>query len=290
MTEHGFDEDAADLVFENAAQHPGVLEAVENLGIDDDDVPMIDDPIDGPVTLTAGFRRIKGASDFEIVKKAWVRELTGADEERIARAKMKNDADAFIDSILESGVERLGDSAPTKDDLDSLVLGDRDFLLMEIARVTYGDEVELNERRCPFCNEVFDVTLSLADDVPVRRLDSYDDVEFDIPLRGDRVARAHLTTAEVLGDLQGAESGAEANTALIAASVEEIRGPKGPKRIEGDKEAAKSLGLKDRDTLIKALSEHMPGPQYNEVRFKHEPGCGEEIRLTVGLAELFPSL
>lgn len=280
------------LDFSNAAENPELLAAAQAL-TDDRKPPTLENPLDGPVTLPGGFRRVKPGSDgaeFEVVRSAWVRELNGDDEERIARAKMKQDVSAFIRAILECGVDRLGDSRPTREDLDSLLVGDQQFLLVEIARATYGDEVEYNQFGCPHCGKTFDFSLSISDDIPVKRLDRSTDATFDIRLRKDRVATVTLPTGEVAALMAETDTAAEANTVLITNCVEEIRGPQGTVQVRGQEDVARRLGVADRQTLVNGLSERMPGPQYNEVRFKHDPGCGEEIRLSVTLADLFLGL
>lgn len=253
--------------------------------------PDIPQPLDGPVVLPGGFvRRIvtEEGTREEDVRTAWVRELNGEDEERIAKAKLRDDLNAFVRAILESGVERLGDQTPTKDDFDALIFGDRDYLLMEIARATYGDELEYEEFVCYHCGEKVDFTVHISEDIPVVRLDAVAETSFEVRLTRDRVAVVRLPDVSVAGAVSAAETEAEANTHLIAASVDEIRGPKGTTRIDGDLTAAKRLSLRDRQTLITEMGKRMPGPQYNGVKFVHEDGkCDKEVRLTVTLADLF---
>lgn len=255
--------------------------------------PEIVEPTDGQVNLPGGFRRVTmtdAGPKFVEVRHAWVRELNGEDEERIARSRMKDDPTAFFQTILERGVEKLGDEVPTKDDLANLVVGDREYLLMEIARATYGDEIEYVDVPCPMCGETFDVSLSIGDDIPVKRLDSPEDRTFEIRLRNG-VASVTLPTGDITPEMGKAETPAEANTILIANAVIEIRREGGEViAIQGDKDAAKRLGLRDRQTLVNEMAKRMPGPQYNEVKFNHEPGCGEEIRLPLQLADLFRGL
>lgn len=233
MTELDLEQD--DVVFESAADNPGLAEAAAAVAASST-APEIPEPLDGPVTLPAGFHRVKMSdtgTQFEDVRTAWIRELNGEDEERISRAKLKDDPTAFLVAVLESGVERLGEVRPTRDDLDSLTFGDRDYLIMEIARATYGDDIPYQGVACPHCGESFDVTISIKDDIPVKRLDSVKDIEFDVALRGDRVAKCTLPTCEISADLIKAQTPAERNTLLIQAGVVEIRGPKGVTEIRG---------------------------------------------------------
>jgi hypothetical protein len=279
----------SELTLADAAENPELLAAANAL-TDEEKQPEIEDPLDGPVTLPGGFRRVQSGSEgtkVEDVRSAWVKELTGEDEERIARAKLKDDLNAFLIAVLESGVQRLGETTPTRDDFNSLLTGDRDFLLMEIARVTYGDEIEYEDFICPTCGETFNVALSISEDIPITRLKGVEDSGFEVKLRKDRVASVVLPTIEVSSMTANAKTSAEVNTILVAHCVEEIRGPKGITQINGNVEAARQLGIADRQKLVNEMGKRMPGPQYNKVRFDHEPGCGEEVRLTVTMADLF---
>lgn len=288
------DEDTFSL--ENAFENPDLAAAAAAVAEGNStaqEPPVLRDPLDGPITLVAGFRRAKAGPDgteFEEVRKAWVRELNGEDEERIARTKLKDDFNAFLRAVLEAGVEKLGDQKPTNEDFDSLFLGDRDYLLHEIARATYGDTIEFETVSCRSCGEEVGVELSLSEDVPISRLDRFEDSIFKVELRRNRVATVTLPTGEIARDIAKAETDAEANTVLIKHCVMEIEGPKGIVKIQGDEDAARRLGIVDRRTLITEMSAHMPGPRYNEVKFNHEPGCGEEIRLLITLADLFRGL
>lgn len=281
-----------ELELESAVDNPALAAAAVAMA-DEEEAPILKNPLDGPVTLPVGFRRAKVGSDgteFEEVRRAWVRELNGEDEERIAKAKMRDDAGAFLRTVLECGVERLGDVPPTREDIDALIVGDQQFLLMQIARATYGDDLHYEDFICPHCQEKFDVSLSLEDDIPVKRLAKIDDADFEVRLRRDRIATVTLPTVAVSTMMAEAETAAEANTIVVTHCVEEIRGPKGTITIAGDVQAARKLGVVDRQSLVNAMGDHMPGPQYNGVKFSHDPGCGKEIRLEVTLADLFLGL
>lgn len=276
---------------ETAALAQRAIERFTQSGDDESgEPPKMPDPMDGPVRLPVGFRRVvteEGSPTLVEVREAWVRELTGEHEEKIAKARLKDDISAFIHAVLECGIERLGDSVPTREDIRSLTSADRDYLLLEIARATYGDEVTYENVTC-VCGEQLTVTISLEEDVPVKRLDSLEESDFDIRLKSGKVARASLPLVSLDDDIAKASTPAEVNTALVAHCVEEVRGPKGTTRIAGDLDAARRLGVRDRQDIVVGISEHTPGPQYNDVRFKHEPdGCGEEIRLQVSVGDMF---
>jgi hypothetical protein len=193
--------------------------------------------------------------------------------------------------VLECGVEKFGDERPTQDDFDALVLGDRDYLLLEIARATYGDQLDYEKISCPHCGEEFDVSISISEEIPLTRLDRITDQQFDVRLRNGRVAKVSLPTVAISRDLVKTTTAAEANTLILSRCISEITGPKGTTTIAGDKDAARRLSVRDRQALVDEMYSRMPGPKYNGVKFNHEPGgCGKEVRLEVTMADLFRSL
>lgn len=299
-TDFEFDPSEAFTAFEAANENPALAAAAAKVaaGVDNDvpEAPKLVEPSDGPVTLPAGFRRIKvdpssGTSSFETVTKAWVRELNGLDEERISKARLTGEPTDFIDAVLQAGVEKIGDSRPDKDDLSALVLGDRDYLLMQIAIATYGDKLDYVGIVCPHCGESFDASITVNDEIPVKRLGEDEETRFEVKLRKDKIAKCTLPTHSVSQALAQTETAAEANTLLITNFVSEISSPDGTVvEVRGDKDAALLLGMVDRQTIVDEMYRRMPGPQYNEVRFPHEPGCGEEVRLEVQMADLFRGL
>lgn len=285
------------MVFEHATENPALAEAAAKIaagasgGVQTP--PTIVDPSDGPVTLVAGFLRAKVSAEgsaFEEVTTAWVRELNGEDEEKISKARLSGEPEDFVNAVLTSGVVRLAQERPSRDDFDALVLGDREYLLMQIAVATYGDTIDYHEIACPHCSEKFDLTLSVSEEIPVTRLDRVEDQRFEVKLRKNRVAKVSLPTHAVAKELAKSETAAEANTALISQYVTEITGDKGTTQIFGDKDAARRLSIPDRQALVDEMYKRMPGPQYNGVKFNHEPGCGGEVRLEVTVADLFRGL
>lgn len=271
--------------FESAVDNPALVAQAAAMA-KQTNPPDLEAPQDGPVRLPGGFQRNHLESgSVEDVTTAWVRELNGEDEERIARARMKGDLGEFINALLEAGVEKLGKQAPSRDELEGLLVGDRDFLLLEISRATYGDEMEYDDFVCYHCERPVSFTVHKSTDIPSHSLDSIEDATFEVSLRNGRKAKVSLPTGAEQDKMAQAETPAEANSIMLAACVEEING----QVVAGDLDVVRSLGVRDRRTLIEALAERMPGPRYNEVSFEH-PDCGKEIRLTVTLADLFPGL
>lgn len=282
------DPDDLTPAFDDPALHAAAAKIAAE---ESNEAPRIPFPQDGPVTLPGGFRRMRVGKEPEEVRTAWVRELNGEDEERIAKARLKESTNEFVRAILEGGVERLGDSAPTRDDFDSLLIGDLNFLLLEISKATFGDDLEFVNFTCPYCNVAFDFTVHKSEDIPGKTLESLSGQDFEVDLRRNRKARVHLPTVEIQNSVVDATTDAEANTILLASCVEEIVEESGTAQaVAGDKDTVRALGVQDRQTILMALDDRMPGPRYTDIRFHHDPGCGREITLGVTPGDLFRGL
>lgn len=273
-----------DVDFVSAVEDPAAVEEAARRAQDGETGPTLPLPLDGPVTLPGGFRRLVPGSSpkFENVTKAWVKELDGFAEEKIARAQMQKDFSEVITTVLQHGVERLGDVEPTLPELRDLLAGDREFLLVQISKATYGDRISWEKMVCPHCGEMFDVSIGKSEQIPVIRLKSPEDATFTFKTRKGVSLTVHYPSGAEQSKAFDLDTGAEANTALLANIVDDFA---------GDQDEARRLSLGDRNALMEELGKNNPGPRYTEVRFPHEPdGCGKEVRLTVTFADLFPGL
>lgn len=254
--------------------------------------PEMETPLDGPVKLPGGFRRFTGADSVEEVHEAWVRELTGEDEERIAKARLKGNNAAVIEEILAGGVERLGEEAPRPGELLDLLAGDREFLLLQISIATFGDGLEYEQVTCPQCAQAFGVALSKADDIPSKSLHAIEESYFDVTLRNGDVAHVRLPNGrDQRAAFDSERTPAETNSVFLSRVIETVTKKDGTEVVVSDEPGfVKRLGSMDRQKILTEVSERNPGPRYNEVKFNHDPGCGAEITFSVGLMELFRGL
>ena len=94
-------------------------------------LPEVVPPSDTIVELPGGYLNAAG----EVIKFAEVRELNGKDEEAIS--KTNNMAKALL-IILQRGTVTIGDEEATDKVLDSLLVGDRDALLLGILKAKIG--------------------------------------------------------------------------------------------------------------------------------------------------------
>lgn len=231
-------------------------------------------PSESEVELPGGLIK-----DGSLVTTAEVRELTGADEEAIAKAGSIGKA---LNMLLQRGLTKLGLEDATKDDLDSLLSGDRDTILLGIRRVTFGNTIPFTVT-CTYCRDEQKVEVDLTTDVPIKKLDNPEN---------DRVweVKTKLGTAVVAlpnGIVQKKlmeaidSTTAEVNTILLTGCIVSLDGsPSVTSRIP------LALSMGDRNAIIEQILDRNPGPRLGEVK-KACRACGETMDLPLSLADLF---
>ncbi|CAB4128180.1 hypothetical protein UFOVP225_12 [uncultured Caudovirales phage] len=233
-------------------------------------------PSNTDVLLPGGFI----AGDGSLVKYAEVRELNGVDEEAIAKTGTPGKA---LMAMLQRGLVSIGTEKATKEDLDKMLSGDRDAVLIGIRRVTFGDEIDF-EFPCDNCKTDLKVTVNLATDVPYKNLeDPIEDRRFVYQSKSLGEVKVSLpsglTQRKLLENID--KSRAELNTILLAGCVDSIGGV-------GSLGASSvlKLGMKDREQLVNEIITRTPGPRLGEVKTTCE-ACGEDIPMPLSLADLF---
>jgi hypothetical protein len=249
----------------------------------------IADPPGGHVRLPGGL--VLGVSLDDAVYDVEVRELTGEHEEIISRARRIPSPARFVSALLECGVVSIGGEPAKKSDIKRLLIGDRDTLLLEIRRATYGDELEFERVVCPGCAEMLDITITL-DEVPIQKLPESKDRQFTVKLRKGGEAVVRLPNGEdqeaILEDIELTD--AERNSILLRRCVLQIIDSEGKThQVAPRPSLVNNLGLVDRRKILNEITKRQPGPRYDEVSFTHE-ACGKEVPLPLGLGDLFPYL
>ena len=231
-------------------------------------------PYDSTIILNGGYV----TASNEVVTTAEVRELTGADEEAIAKS---GSISKSLQTLLQRGLVKVGNEEATKEHLDNLLSGDRDSILLGIRRVTFGDTFDILIR-CPKCNEQQDCSIHLVDDVPVRKLENSNDRTWEIKTRNGKVL-VTLPNGVVQRKLMDSvdKTSAEINTIILANCIIS----ENDRPVIGS-QVALNLGLADRTKIIEEILERNPGPRLGEVK-KACKACGDEIALPLGLTDLF---
>jgi hypothetical protein len=263
-----------------------VLSAVQGSEVAKPEIVL---PAGGSFRLPGGYVL---AGDYASVRyDAEVRELTGADEEIITKAR-NSGIGKFVTALLQCGTVSVGDSNADPAVLSNLLLGDRDMLLLEIRRATYGDEIVWDQFSCPFCGEEFRLSVTL-DEIPIRTLDDPSQRVFEVSLRRGRKAFVRLPVGsdqEAILAIAERANESEQNTLLLSRCVISIVEADGTENaVTQNTEFARALGIVDRKTILDAIEERQPGPQYNDIKFTHE-ACGKEVPLFISAGDLFQGL
>jgi len=243
-------------------------------------------PVDGPVEITPPpsgdvklLAGIYNSFTGELVDTAEIRELTGVDEEAIAKI---SDYGRSLMAILDRATVKIGEEKATPAVLDRLLAGDREYLIIQIRIATFGNEIAL-KAKCADCNEIYDFTIDLNTDLTINR--------FDDPI-SDRSITVDCKVGEVLVEFpNGAvqrkliniqdRTAAEMDTVLLKECVIEING-----QPVVNVDQVKNLGMQDRRKILAELSEKNPGPDLSKLA-KDCPSCGLEVPLPLTLADLF---
>lgn len=284
----GFPEALNDVVL--AADDPSRFQALTDAALAQTTTEdfSISGPPDGRVTLIGGYV----TADGQRFTDAEVKELNGADEEAIAKALATKDMARYIDTLVKVGTTRLGEITDRKElvaAVDTLLIGDRDLLIMQIRRSTFGDKMRLDVT-CPWCDHEFQVDYSFADDVPLRGINiegAHDPAQrlFDIELPTGKSAAVRLvdgTAQKRIFTLDNLEKTAEElNTIMLAELVDNIDG----KAVNG-LGPIREMVARDRKVLVDFLADSQPGPQYNDVK-QECPDCAREFPLPITVRDMF---
>jgi hypothetical protein len=221
--------------------------------------------------------------DGRLIDKAIVRELNGYDEEYLARLDMQKNVAVFVTELLMRGVVELDGEKPTKDLLLSLLVGDRDALVLGVRKATYGKTVEF-QIHCAVCDTDSDVVVDLDEDVKVRKLKDPLTRVFDVELRKGRARVILLTGAaqERFSENISVKTRPEIDTLLLSRSVIELNGMP----VNGNIEVVKSLIGADRVKLTDFIISRQCGPKFDEIPVPCAT-CGREYPISLGIPNLF---
>lgn len=232
-------------------------------------------PSSTEVHLPGGFLSIDGT----LIKFAEIRELNGADEEALASATNQTRA---LNTILSRGLVRLGDNPVTGKDLDNLLSGDRDAILLGIRIATFGNEVTF-AHTCTACLTTKDLIINLETDVnSVELSDPVNDRMFTVKAKAGEIALTlpNGLTAKRISELDNPTS-AELITAILSGCISSING-----EPSFGTATARALGIADRELLVTEIYDRASGPRLGEVTKACE-ACDAEISVPLSLADLF---
>lgn len=238
-----------------------------------------------PVTAVQLMRGVESFDGWET--EATIRELNGEDEEAIASLTNKEGLvySDYMSALLKRAVVNIGsiNVAENPSVIDDLIIGDRDLLFVGAMKATYGRFREM-EVSCGNCGSINFTTLNLDEDFKFDRPKKDFTKSLEVVLRDGNTVKVNYPTG---GDsayvAKKAKTIAEQNTMMIArctvwdndASMEE------------KEHWAKSLGVSDRNKLVRALTSNPPGPKMEEVKTQCAKCEGDLIILMDWVSLLF---
>src|ERR1035438_6672296 len=127
-----------------------------------------------------------------------LRKMTGQEEALLADRKLRQNGAKLITEVLANCVRRLGDIAPvTRQIISQLSSPDRNFLLLELRKITFGQELE-STYVCPSCAG-HTTMLQDLENLPLRRLNGEYTKEIVVELEDgfeDKGGEVHTTRSE----------------------------------------------------------------------------------------------
>lgn len=248
------------------------------------DHPKIAPPPDLVVDLPRGYT--EGLEGGRVHRRAVVRELTGRDEEALARYK---GTEEIFNAIICLGTERLGEldftgepiSARTRI-LGSLLLGERLMIYLKVTEATFGNEREF-KFTCSACKKEQQTTILLDTDFPIEIPEGLR-MEHTFTCRNGKVITYRLLIGNDVLEMEQGEnrSLAEVNTEMLSRIITSIDGEMPLDALE----AVRDLTIGDRDRLLEDIEQHQPTPLLPPLKIECI-GCHEEVTAPVAWGELF---
>jgi hypothetical protein len=237
--------------------------------------PEISLPLDNTVELPGGYINAAG----EVIRTAEVRELTGKDEEAIAKT---NNIGKALMIILQRGVVKIGDEPATEKIMDNLLTGDRDALLLGILKSTFGATPNISSY-CAGCNDIKEIQVDLNADIKVKVLaDPVNDRVFTVTGKtGEIVVQlpTGITQKELINNAE--KSVAELNTLMLGNTVVKIGDTPVYSKLQ-----VQNLSIVDRKKIVEEISNRNPGPQFEAITVTC-PDCEGEVSVPINLGTLF---
>lgn len=260
----------------SAARDPGGIGSAIEKAFGPSEEPVLAVPPKDGVRVPFG-RLVDGIARRDAV----VRELTGADDEALARAA--NDAFRWADTVIALGTTQIGGARADREMLRELTVADRDTLMLAIRIATYGGAFELPGYTCPHCGEKSDLTVHL-DDIEIKGPQDPACRVYEVALRRGTATLRQPTGNDQLAFGEKERTAAEQNTFLLSRLIVSLES--GGQARSGSLALARELGMSDRRTLLDAIRENTYGPRYDEVAMTHE-ACGQEVKIPLTPGDLF---
>lgn len=233
--------------------------------------------------------------DGRLHKTAVLRKMTGHEEALLADRKMRQNGGRLVSELLANCLVRLGDLSPvSRQIIGQLTSPDRNYLLMELRKITFGNEMETSYV-CPSCSEITTLVQDL-DELPVHRLNGegpqpivveledgyadkggevYTSMVFRLPTGTDEEKIANATR-------ENASTGLNALLVRCLVAVGDM--PDNRREALGTR-LLTDLTMSDRRRIERTFRYDMPGVDMSrEVRCDN---CGRQFQATLDLTSFF---
>lgn len=233
----------------------------------------------------AGYKDENGV----IHKEFELKEITGVEEEAIAKKDIRENGGKLIRTLLERCITRVGEYTPKslgqmkwRELIQSLIVGDQDYALLKLRELTMGEEIEM-KHDCPYCKEKLDTVVDISE-LEIKPFLGERELEFELP-KGftDKEGITHTIgkirfpnglDREIL-DAVARKNIGTANTMLLTRCVVEL----GTTKITDN--TLRQLSIRDREYLLKVLQESNFGVNlYIDLTCS---SCGEEFKSTLNM-------
>ena len=244
-------------------------------------VPLIPDAPDVSLNLQRGLL-VRNEYKTEVI----VRELTGADEEALARTKEATD---FFDMVIALGVVSVGDfdlsSLPVAERqgyLRTLLIGERDQIFLAIVKATFGERKTMTFS-CQTCQEDQEIDLLLSEDFKPQEVK---EVTTDIltyqTSKGDELQYRLVTGEDQLEAFARKNSTTpEQNTIILSRVITKRNNGLIPDPLA----FVRSMPMRDRQNILAALVSHQP--TIDLMVTTKCAACGADQPLILGWVDLF---
>lgn len=233
--------------------------------------------------------------DGRLHRTALMRKMTGHEEALLGDRKLRQNAGRLVSELLGNCVKQLGELKPvTPQVTQQLTSADRNYLLVELRKITFGAELEASYV-CPACSESTRMTHDL-DELPVRRVEAGGATEIVVELddgyedRNGEVYRSIVFRLPTGVDEERVATTSRENpsrgmTALLTRCVTGL-GDMPVERLQAlGTKVLNDLTMSDRQRIDAAFRGHMPGVDMTaDVDCS---SCGRSFSTTVDLTGFF---
>jgi hypothetical protein len=246
-------------------------------------IPIMEESPDTFYSLPRGIYTGDGKWETEVE----LRELTGADEEILAARS--GGATEFFDAVVTLGTASVGSTyladktfSERQDYLSKLLIGERDQLFLQIARVTYGDKKTM-EHVCPSCEVQLNTDVSLTEHIKCAEMENphKQNYIYTTAKGHDLGYRLAIGSDQMEVSAQKGSNLAEQNTFILSKCIISINGDP----VVNPLSTARDLSMGDRRKLLEILVSQQPSPNL-EITIPC-PSCDFEMILPLSWGDIF---